>query len=108
MLRFAAIFAIAITVIGGLMISFFGGWALSPIYFLTAVAVATVGYGILTKSKWGINVEPVKCPNCRTSAPVWRKPTSFNQMMWGGHTCSQCGTEMDKWGHEIARPTNTA
>jgi endogenous inhibitor of DNA gyrase (YacG/DUF329 family) len=44
------------------------------------------------------------CPNCGTPVPRFRQPTSFRQAMWGGWTCAECGTEMNRRGDEI-RPS---
>jgi endogenous inhibitor of DNA gyrase (YacG/DUF329 family) len=49
------------------------------------------------------NMFAVKCPACATQQPLWRKPASFRQMMWGGWTCPNCGTEMDRDGKAIER-----
>ena len=52
------------------------------------------------KSKWGFNLGKVICPRCKAIQPTFRIPRSARQAFWGGWTCS-CGSEMDKWGHEI-------
>jgi hypothetical protein len=41
------------------------------------------------------------CPTCGTQQPARRKPTSLRQLMWGGWTCSNCGTEIDRHGKAI-------
>ena len=41
------------------------------------------------------------CPNCGTAVPQFRHPTSWRQALWGGWTCSDCGTEMDRKGKEL-------
>jgi hypothetical protein len=46
---------------------------------------------------------PPECPTCATQQPIFRRPTSFRQMMSGGWTCANCGTEMDRKGHAIDR-----
>ena len=43
------------------------------------------------------------CPECGTPLPGFRRPTSLKQAIWGGWTCSDCGTEMDRNGNEIER-----
>jgi len=43
------------------------------------------------------------CPSCGTQQPAQRKPTSFRQAIWGGWTCAQCGTEIDRNGHAIGK-----
>jgi hypothetical protein len=60
-----------------------------------------VVYGTFAKTKWGVNFRRVACPQCGTEQGRLRAPASGRQAMWGGHTCSNCRCEMDKWG----RPT---
>jgi len=43
------------------------------------------------------------CPECGMPVPRFRRPTSFRQAVWGGWTCSECGTEMDRYGKELIR-----
>ncbi|MCW5958460.1 MAG: hypothetical protein KIT61_17900 [Pyrinomonadaceae bacterium] len=43
------------------------------------------------------------CPECGTPVPRFRRPTSLRQALWGGWTCSNCSTEMDRFGDEIAQ-----
>lgn len=50
------------------------------------------------KSNLGINLKRVHCPNCQTKQPFFRKPANQRQALYGGHTCSKCHTEMDKYG----------
>lgn len=52
-------------------------------------------------SKFGINLSRVYCPKCNLKQPIVRKPANENQMLYGGHTCKYCKTEMDKYGTEI-------
>ncbi|MGH9819754.1 MAG: hypothetical protein ACRD43_06255 [Pyrinomonadaceae bacterium] len=44
------------------------------------------------------------CPECGTPVPAVRNPTSIRQALWGGWTCQNCGTEMDRHGEQIAAP----
>ena len=41
------------------------------------------------------------CPECGTPVPMYRRPTSMRQALWGGWTCEECGTEMDRYGEEM-------
>lgn len=51
------------------------------------------------KTKWGFNSSPAKCPTCGKEQPRGpRMPRDAYEAMWGGRTCSGCGTKMDKWG----------
>jgi hypothetical protein len=46
----------------------------------------------------GINTRSVACPTCLTGLPIIRFPMSLRQVLFGGWTCNQCGTETDMWG----------
>jgi hypothetical protein len=62
-------------------------------------------YGTLTKNGFGYNFSPVKCPTCQTLQPWKRKPADDDERLWGGWTCTNCGTKMDKWGRvRIVKP----
>jgi hypothetical protein len=43
------------------------------------------------------------CPNCGMPVPMLRQPTSLRQALWGGWTCSNCETEMDREGNQLVR-----
>jgi hypothetical protein len=45
--------------------------------------------------------KPVKCPNCGTVQPRFRKPENRQQALWGGWTCPQCQTSIDRSGKAI-------
>lgn len=49
------------------------------------------------------NWAQMTCPTCAARQPLWRQPASFRQLMWGGWTCANCGTEMDRHGKAIDR-----
>ncbi len=49
----------------------------------------------------GINLGRVYCPKCGQKQPIVRKPKNERQALYGGNTCKNCGTEMDKYGQEI-------
>jgi hypothetical protein len=76
---------------------------------LVFVALA-IGLGLMIrdtvrkKGNWGINLNPVICPSCGEPATTLRKPASGRQAIWGGQTCSRCGTEFDKWGRAVPGP----
>lgn len=38
------------------------------------------------------------CPECDTPLPLYRKATSWRQAFWGGWTCKNCGSELDRKG----------
>jgi hypothetical protein len=49
-----------------------------------------------------------KCPTCATQQPVWRMPTSSRQALFGGWTCPQCGTEIDRKGEALVEKNGHA
>jgi hypothetical protein len=43
----------------------------------------------------------LNCPRCgRTQTRT--KPRTLEQLLWGGSTCPECSTEVDKWGREVS------
>ena len=54
--------------------------------------------------RWGMNFEPVHCPDCGQPAPMVRRPRHHRQALWGGWTCDSCGCEMDKYGVKLDPP----
>ena len=101
MLRLAVLFAIAITAAFAARDALTGPEPFKLFSAMLAVALVAVFTGTALRWKAGINLSAVTCPNCRAPQPAIRKPGSFRQTMWGGHTCTACGTEMDKWGRKI-------
>jgi hypothetical protein len=74
----------------------------SVLFFFLGLVI----YGTITKNRWGVNLESVKCPRCGAPLPEIRLPKSFRQTLWGGLTCASCGTEVDKWGRAVGQVTN--
>jgi len=53
------------------------------------------------KSRWGLGpLAGIHCPRCGTRLPAIRKPSSTEEMLWGGWTCPNCGCKVDKYGQE--------
>jgi len=50
---------------------------------------------------WGFNIRQIPCPRCGTLMPRIRKPRTNRQALWGGWTCSSCGSEINKAGIDI-------
>ena len=71
---------------------------------LLAMLGGIFAYWFISTAKWG----GVKCPNCGTAQPTWRKPASFRQAMWGGYTCANCGTEIDRRGEALSGPKSAS
>jgi hypothetical protein len=53
------------------------------------------------RGKWGINPDPVHCPQCGEPALAVRVPKGWRQRLWGGWTCATCGIDYDKWGQAV-------
>jgi hypothetical protein len=79
-----------------------------------AVAIGVVVFGLLTvgvvlvvrdtirqRGNFGINLGPARCTECAAPAPGFRKPANFKQMLLGGWTCAECGSELDKYGRPV-------
>jgi len=49
----------------------------------------------------------VQCPNCGTKPPLYRMPKNWQQLLWGGWTCSECGAEMNRQGKLKNAPPST-
>jgi len=68
---------------------------------LVAVSTAVILFVIAIVRPWLRN-----CPRCKADIPPIRKPTSVNQMLWGGWTCSSCGLELDRKGDPVVNQLN--
>ena len=80
-------------------------WIPMLIYGATFVVVVMgFVYASRGKTRWGINFSRVSCPNCGAAQPAVRTPKNRQEVMWGGYTCAQCGTKMDKWGRVRMQP----
>lgn len=42
--------------------------------------------------------QAVNCERCGAEQPAVRRPANFRQAMLGGHTCANCGAELDARG----------
>jgi hypothetical protein len=65
-------------------------------------AVVGVAVGLLVLV-WTLLQKPKTCAECGAPAPKVRKPANRRQMLWGGWTCPECGTEMDRRGRKVAK-----
>lgn len=57
------------------------------------------GVRISEPEKWKINLNPTVCSKCGHHLPQIRRPKNLRQVLWGGWTCPNCGTELDKSGN---------
>jgi hypothetical protein len=48
---------------------------------------------------WALALPRRTCPDCGFLFPKFRKPTSKQEFWWGGYTCTQCGTKVDRKGN---------
>lgn len=85
-----------------------------PLGMIAVIALAVVIFGALTvnvvlvirdtirqRGKWGINFKRAVCTECDAPMPLVRRPANWQQALWGGWTCAECGLELDKWGHPV-------
>jgi hypothetical protein len=42
--------------------------------------------------------KPVVCEKCGALQPKFRNPKNVSQLLWGGYTCSGCGSELSARG----------
>jgi hypothetical protein len=63
-----------------------------------ALIMGLIAFGLLSTS----SLARPDCPACGTRQPAVRTPTSLRQTFWGGWTCANCGTEIDRHGRTIA------
>jgi len=68
---------------------------------VSGIMTILVIIGTFTKNDWGINIDPIVCPNCGGALSSAKKPKTMRQFLWGGGTCGVCGTVMDKWGRRV-------
>lgn len=72
-----------------------------PFQPIFPLMMGLIAFSLLSTYNWATP----NCPTCGTKQPAQRKPTSLRQLMWGGWTCANCGTEMDREGKAIERKT---
>jgi hypothetical protein len=70
-----------------------------PFATVYPMLMGLIAFGLLAGSR----LTAPKCPTCDTQQPAIRKPASFRQVILGGWTCANCGTEIDRHGHAINR-----
>ena len=72
-------------------------WALP---MLALVWMASVKPTSRFAEKYGINLRAVYCPSCGKKQSHVRSPKNYEEAMFGGFTCSACGTRMNKSGQK--------
>lgn len=82
------VFLAAVTVLG-LIIG-----AERPFAMVYPILMGLLALGFLS----GSSLATPQCPTCETQQPAIRKPASLRQVLWGGWTCANCGTEIDRHG----------
>ena len=73
-----------------------------PFAMVFPMLMGLISFGLLSVA----TLATPNCPNCGTKQPAQRKPTSFRQAIFGGWTCTNCGTEIDRHGHSIGKPAD--
>ena len=56
------------------------------------------GVRISPPEKWRINMQETRCSNCGHVQPIIRLPQNLRQLLLGGWTCENCGSELDSSG----------
>lgn len=69
--------------------------------YACAGIAAVVLWGTFARNRWGINLGRITCPRCLRPIPNPGGLSGLQQRLFGGGTCSECKTLVDKWGHEI-------
>lgn len=47
--------------------------------------------------RMGLNFKKTACTKCGAALPRFRRPANLRQILWGGWSCHECGSEYDKW-----------
>ena len=63
-------------------------------------AILLVLWGTFNRNRWGFNFGKLLCPRCLRPIPRPQGVPSLRQLIFGGGTCSECHTVVDKWGRE--------
>lgn len=63
-----------------------------------SLAMLALGLGKPTPGQPGGGA---KCAECGVPMPPLRRPANRRQMLWGGWTCKNCGTELDRRGNPV-------
>ncbi len=74
------------------------------VVLLVAALLPALLIWLLRKMGYPIG-RPVICPRCAIEMPLFRKPRSLNEALWGGYRCANCGTDMDARGRELEAGT---
>jgi hypothetical protein len=90
------VFLAAVTVLG-LVVG-----AEKPFQPVFPLLMGLLAIGLLS----GSSLPAPKCPTCDAQQPPIRTPRSFRQLVWGGWTCANCGTEIDRHGRAIDKTTS--
>ncbi|HLW63238.1 MAG TPA: hypothetical protein VKY33_07525 [Flavobacterium sp.] len=53
--------------------------------------------------KFYFNFEQAKCGQCGCPQEYFRIPKNWRQFLWGGYTCPNCHSELDKFGDVIKK-----
>lgn len=93
------VLVVCIVFLAGVIVLGLAVGAEKPFQPIFALMMGLIGFSLLSAYTWAAP----KCPTCATQQPALRKPASLRQIFWGGWTCANCGTEIDRHGHAIER-----
>ena len=75
---------------------------LLPIAVIIGIWIFFISMMRKRQAKPGAKPDAGVCQVCGTAAPATRKPHDFQEYIWGGWTCENCLTTVDRMG--VARP----
>jgi len=73
------------------------------IILFSIIGILTVVIGTKNKNRFGVNFSGLRCPVCGLAPSNIRAPDNFNQLLWGGFTCKNCGANVDKWNRLLVK-----
>jgi hypothetical protein len=68
------------------------------IQFFLVIFLAIVVGGVVGLSIRRRILRTLRCPQCGTQPALFRMPKNWEQFVWGGWTCSTCGSEVNAQG----------
>lgn len=78
------------------------------LWVLVFVACLVFRDTIRRRGMWGYNFKRIVCPHCGTRLRRELRFFTWNQWMWGGWTCHECGIELSQYGRPWKQQTPLA
>jgi len=74
------------------------GEKMETIRILAIVVVGGIAGGVTVVTMNDLASRKLRCSSCGTPPPQFRRPKRWHQFLWGGWTCPECGSEMERHG----------